>query len=176
MVAGQNCEPGVCANILGTIYNAEIDGCAWADEIPGCGVEDLGFYTNCDGVSSHGLKSVDFDFPNGQIQRLHGENRFPDQYFVVCIPKVTEDDLQLFREAREKYGRMVHLVANGPLVPRVLGCPGTMVFDPTYSRCVDDELRAKLREEFEREALWRATSTTPAPTTTTTTTVKPEPV
>ena len=67
-------------------------------------------------------------------------------------------------------------VANGPLVPRVLGCPGTMVFDPTYSRCVDDELRAKLREEFEREALWRATSTTPAPTTTTTTTIKPEPV
>ena len=52
-------------------------------------------------------------------------------------------------------------VANGPLVPRVLGCPGTMVFDPTYSRCVDDELRAKLRDE------WIATSTTPAPTTTT---------
>ena len=44
-----------------------------------------------------------------------------------------------------------------------------MVFDPTYSRCVDDELRAKLRDE------WKATSTTPAPTTLAPTTVKPEP-
>ena len=63
-------------------------------------------------MSSHELKPVDFDFPNGQIQRLHGENRFPDQYFVVCIPQVTENDVQLFREAREKYGRMVHLVSH----------------------------------------------------------------
>ena len=45
-----------------------------------------------------------------------------------------------------------------------------MVFDPTYSRCVDDELRAKLRDE------WKATSTTAAPTTLAPTTVKPEPV
>ena len=63
-------------------------------------------------MRSHELKTVDFDFPNGQIQRLYGENRYPDQYFVVCIPQVTEDDLQLFQEAREKYGRMVHLVSH----------------------------------------------------------------
>ena len=61
-------------------------------------------------MSAHELKPVDFDFPNGQIQRLHGENRYPDQYFVVCVNQVTEDDVQLYREAREKYGRMVHLV------------------------------------------------------------------
>ena len=62
-------------------------------------------------MRSHELKKVDFDFPNGQIQRLHGENRYPDQYYVVCIPQVTEDDLQLFQEAREKYGGMCHLVS-----------------------------------------------------------------
>ena len=28
-------------------------------------------------------------------------------------------------------------IANGPLVPRVIGCPGTMVFDAESSICVD---------------------------------------
>ena len=39
MTSAQDCDPGVCASIPGTIYNAELDQCAWADEVPGCGVE-----------------------------------------------------------------------------------------------------------------------------------------
>ena len=63
-------------------------------------------------MTSHERKPVDFDFPNGQIQRLHGENRFPDQYYVVCVPQTTEDDVQLYQEAREKYGSMCHMVSH----------------------------------------------------------------
>ena len=61
-------------------------------------------------MNSHELKPVDFDFPEGQIQRLHGKNRFSDQYFIACVPHVTEDDILLYREAKEKYGRLVSLV------------------------------------------------------------------
>ena len=39
ITSAQDCDPGVCASIPGTIYNAELDQCAWADEVPGCGVE-----------------------------------------------------------------------------------------------------------------------------------------
>ena len=35
----QNCNPGVCEKVLGTIYSEDVGGCAWADEVPGCGVE-----------------------------------------------------------------------------------------------------------------------------------------
>ena len=73
-------------------------------------ITDLGLYTDCNGMNSHELKPVDFDFPEGQIQRLHGKNRFPDQYFIACVPHVTEDDILLYREAKEKYGRLVSLV------------------------------------------------------------------
>ena len=70
----------------------------------------MGLYTDCNGMKSHELKPVDFDFPEGQIQRLHGENRFPDQYFVACVPHVTDDDLLLYREAKAKYGNLINLV------------------------------------------------------------------
>ena len=117
-------------------------------------------------MSTHQLKAVDFEFTN-ELQ----EGRNADQYFVVCVNQVTEDDLQAYSDARENYGRSVSLVrlklmsyyiykktefvfllyklleqklysinlqiANGPLVPRVIGCPGTMVFDAESSICVD---------------------------------------
>ena len=73
-------------------------------------IKDVGLYTDCNGMKSHELKPVDFDFPEGQIQRLHGENRFPDQYFVACVPHVTDDDILLYREAKAKYGNLVNLV------------------------------------------------------------------
>ena len=38
-VLAQNCDPGVCAKIPGTVYNEELDQCSWADEIPGCSVQ-----------------------------------------------------------------------------------------------------------------------------------------
>lgn len=31
----QDCDPGVCAGIPGLVYNAELDQCAWPDEV-GC--------------------------------------------------------------------------------------------------------------------------------------------
>ena len=73
-------------------------------------IKDVGLYTDCNGMKSHELKPVDFDFPEGQIQRLHGKNRFPDQYFVACVPHVTDDDILLYREAKAKYGNLVNLV------------------------------------------------------------------
>ena len=30
-----NCDPGVCKGVPGLVYNAELDQCAWADEM-GC--------------------------------------------------------------------------------------------------------------------------------------------
>ena len=83
-------------------------------------IKDVGLYTDCNGMKSHELKPVDFDFPEGQIQRLHGENRFPDQYFVACVPHVTDDDILLYREAKEKYGRLVNLVRTFSLSFNVL--------------------------------------------------------
>ena len=65
----------------------------------------LGYSTNCDGMTAHELKPVDFEFPN-EIQ----DNRNVNQYFVVCVNQATDEDVQLYTEAREKYGRMVHLV------------------------------------------------------------------
>ena len=39
--------------------------------------------------------------------------------------------------AIEKMYSIHFQIANGPLVPRVIGCPGTMVFDAESSTCVD---------------------------------------
>ena len=56
-------------------------------------------------MSTHELKAVDFEFTN-ELQ----EGRNADQYFVVCVNQVTEDDLQAYSDARENYGRSVSLV------------------------------------------------------------------
>ena len=48
---------------------------------------------------------MDFEFTN-ELQ----EGRNADQYFVVCVNQVTEDDLQAYSDARENYGRSVSLV------------------------------------------------------------------
>ena len=60
-------------------------------------------------MTSHQLKPVDFEFPNFDDPSLL--NRRVNQYFVVCVPQTTDEDVQLYTEAREKYGRMVHLVS-----------------------------------------------------------------
>merc|ERR1711894_157120 len=88
IVSAQECDPGICAKIPGTIYNKELDQCAWADEVPGCGAQALGYSTDCEGMSAHELKPVDFEFPDG-LQ----ENRNANQYFVVCVNQATEDDV-----------------------------------------------------------------------------------
>ena len=56
-------------------------------------------------MSTHQLKSVDFEFPDELP-----EGRSADQYFVVCVPTATDDDLQLYSEARAEHGRSVYLV------------------------------------------------------------------
>ena len=38
VVCSQNCDPGVCAGIPGLVYNAELDQCAWPDEV-GCSLK-----------------------------------------------------------------------------------------------------------------------------------------
>ncbi len=38
VVLAQNCDPGVCAGIPGLVYNAELDQCAWPDEV-GCSLQ-----------------------------------------------------------------------------------------------------------------------------------------
>ena len=68
-------------------------------------VSALGYSTDCEGMSTHELKAVDFEFTN-ELQ----EGRNADQYFVVCVNQVTEDDLQAYSDARENYGRSVSLV------------------------------------------------------------------
>ena len=57
-------------------------------------------------MSTHELKAVDFEFTN-ELQ----EGRNANQYFVVCVNQVTEDDLQAYSDARENYGRSVSLVS-----------------------------------------------------------------
>ena len=37
-VFSQNCDPGVCAGIPGLVYYAELDQCAWPDEV-GCSLQ-----------------------------------------------------------------------------------------------------------------------------------------
>ena len=34
----QNCDPGPCAELPGLVYNAELEECAWPDEV-GCSLE-----------------------------------------------------------------------------------------------------------------------------------------
>ena len=34
----QNCDPGPCIEIPGLVYNAELEECAWPDEV-GCSLE-----------------------------------------------------------------------------------------------------------------------------------------
>ena len=68
-------------------------------------VSALGYSTDCEGMSTHELKAVDFEFTN-ELE----EDRTANQYFVVCVNQVTEDDLQAYSDARENYGRSVSLV------------------------------------------------------------------
>ncbi len=109
------CDPGVCSKIPGLVYNAELDECAWPDEV-GCTLQDLGLNSVCD-VPAYDLKSADFSVPLP-------EGRTQDQYFIVCVPMTTEED----RRARS-------LAPTGPVVPRLVGCPGEQVFDANTKMC-----------------------------------------
>ncbi|TRY73303.1 hypothetical protein TCAL_15787 [Tigriopus californicus] len=113
----QNCQPGPCTRILGLVYNAELDQCAWPDEV-GCSLQDLGYNANCNGLGAFDLKPVDFEV-NGIPA-----DRTSDQYFLVCVPETTEDD----RISERAY-------STGEPVPRLLGCPGSYYFDPTIGTC-----------------------------------------
>ncbi|CAB4062246.1 unnamed protein product [Lepeophtheirus salmonis] len=116
---GQSCQPGVCSSILGTVYDEVLDQCAWPDEV-GCFVQDLGINENCDGYNAYELKALSSDIPNLP------QNRYIQQYFVVCLPMLTEEDkLQEIP------------IATGPIAPRLLGCPEYHEFDPNTNTCID---------------------------------------
>ena len=74
----------------------------------------------------HDVKPVDFDMPNGIP-----EGRTMEQYFVVCVPESTEDDIQMRKEQRAR----AYFLPSGPLVPRLLGCPDGTAFNGETAMC-----------------------------------------
>ena len=136
-INNNNCDPGICGSIPGLVYNADLDQCAWPDEV-GCSLNGKSdhhirrdeFYVSpfspglgylaatCSDTSAYGLKPADFDL--GKLPA--GKN--PGQYFLVCVPETTAED----RRARS-------LVPTGPVVPRLLGCPGELVFNAQSMIC-----------------------------------------
>ena len=83
---------------------------------------DLGYASDCNNLELHDLKAVDFqiDLP---------ENRRQEQYFVVCVPYSTDEDIQ--KRARA----LTYELPTGPLVPRLIGCPNEMNFNPETKMC-----------------------------------------
>eukprot|EP00095_Tigriopus_kingsejongensis_P011760 maker-scaffold241_size241811-snap-gene-1.14 protein:Tk11760 transcript:maker-scaffold241_size241811-snap-gene-1.14-mRNA-1 annotation:"chitin binding peritrophin-" len=116
-VWSQNCNPGPCSRIPGLVYNADLDQCAWPDEI-GCSLNDLGYNTDCGSLNPFELKAVDFEVLGIPSDRTS------DQYFLVCVPETTEDD----RVSDRAY-------STGPPVPRLLGCPRGHTFNPNTKVC-----------------------------------------
>ena len=43
---------------------------------------------DCNGLEAGDLKAVDFDVPNLL------ENRVSEQYFIVCVPESTDEDIE----------------------------------------------------------------------------------
>jgi len=125
------CEQGVCTSTPGLVYDAESDACVWPDEI-GCNLKELGYNADCNGLAAHDLKAVDFaitDMPEGRSR---------DQYFVVCVPGTTREDRELEAEVKNTFphlkGRSL-VIPTGPVLPRILGCPGGTTFNQETFTC-----------------------------------------
>jgi hypothetical protein len=85
----------------------------------------LGFSTDCNDLTLHDLKPVDFEVDNKP------DGRTSDQYFIVCVPQTTDADV----ESRARSLDDGFAPASGPLVPRLLGCPDEMVFNQDNKMC-----------------------------------------
>jgi len=130
---GQNsCDPGVCKGVPGLVYNADLDQCAWADEM-GCELKDLGFNTDCSGLGSFELKALDFD-----LGAALPEGMTPDNYFLVCVPSATEEDRALEAQVKSAFphlqGRGL-VQPTGPILPRLLCCPEGSKFNQQTLVC-----------------------------------------
>ena len=64
---------------------------------------DLGYNSDCNNLELHDLKSADFEINLP-------ENRKQEQYFVVCVPYTTDDDIQ------ERARSLEYKLPTGPLV------------------------------------------------------------
>merc|ERR1711953_63528 len=122
----QNRDPGPCAELPGLVYNAELEECAWPDEV-GCSLGDLGISADCNGLEAGDFTSVDGDIPNPP------ENRESGQYFIVCVPESTDEDIQKRKEQRAR----AYIYPSGPVVPRLLGCPDPLFFDAETKSCIE---------------------------------------
>merc|ERR1712004_286924 len=122
----QNCDPGPCAELPGLVYNAELEECAWPDEV-GCSLGDLGISADCNGLEAGEFTSLDSDIPNPP------ENRESGQYFIVCVPESTDEDIQKRKEQRAR----AYIYPSGPVVPRLLGCPDPLFFDAETKSCIE---------------------------------------
>merc|ERR1711936_202302 len=121
------CEPCICREIPGLVYDEEENGCAWPDEV-GCKLSDLGFAASCDGEEAGVLKAVDFEMP------YLPEGTAKEQYFVVCVPESTPADIQKRKNQRTK----AYFLPSGPIVPRLLGCPDGAAFSGESMKCEGD--------------------------------------
>jgi len=123
------CDPCVCKGIPGLVYNAELDQCAWPDEV-GCKLNELGYDANCDGEEEGALKAADFEIPNLP------EDVDKARYFVVCVAESTLEDI----ETRKTQRARAYILPSGPVVPRLLGCPEGSAFNAESKICESDSL------------------------------------
>lgn len=89
---------------------------------------DLGFLADCEGQEKHDVKAVDFDMPTGVP-----EGRSKEQYFIVCVPESTPEDIAARKAEMERARALV--LPSGPLVPRLLGCPDGTTFSSESKSC-----------------------------------------
>ena len=86
----------------------------------------MGISGDCNGLEAGELTAVG-DVPNMP------ENRESGQYFIVCVPESTEADIQERKQQRAR----AYVYPSGPIVPRLLGCPDPLFFDPETKSCIE---------------------------------------
>lgn len=88
---------------------------------------DLGISADCNGLEAGDFTALDSDIPNPP------ENRESGQYFIVCVPESTDEDIQKRKEQRAR----AYIYPSGPVVPRLLGCPDPLFFDAETKSCIE---------------------------------------
>jgi len=119
------CDVGPCELIPGLVYDSETKQCSWPDEV-GCSLEDLGYASDCGGNELHDVKALDFEL---NLPDVLAETREQNQYFVVCVPYSTDNDIS------ERARSLEYKLPTGPLVPRLLGCPDGFAFNAETKSC-----------------------------------------
>merc|ERR1712038_800474 len=134
------CDPCICRDVPGLVFDADTNECAWPDEV-GCKLTDLGFAASCDGEIDGTTKAVDFEMP------YLPEGTTKEQYFVVCVFESTEADIQKRKSQRAPEW----FLPSGPLVPRLLGCPDDSAFNGESGKCEGDGIPTYDTYEYEAQ-------------------------